>query len=209
MAAENYFIELNKINCNGKVETKNGLSYLSWAWAWTELKKRHPSATYEIFANPSNGMPYFTDGKTGMVHTAVTVDGITHDDWLPIMDNRNKSIATESITSFEVNKAIQRSLTKAVARHGIGLYIYAGEDLPESETDERYNDSVTTGLALVDVLELPSDVERILEGIGILEKVKDSDTVIKNALKAKMKEKHITYNKETKTYEWEKGFEKK
>ena len=127
---ENYFTELNNINVNGHTEQKNGLTYLSWAWAWGELKKIHPDATYTIYEN-KDGLFYHTDGKTAWVKTGVTVDGIEHIEYLPVMDFRNKSIPVDSITSFDVNKAIQRSLTKAVARHGLGLYIYAGEDLPE------------------------------------------------------------------------------
>ena len=132
----NYFIELNKIDVNDKIEKKNGLSYLSWAYAWGELKKRFPNATYKIYENTlPNGyvVNYFTDGKTSYVKTSVTVNDIEHIEELPVMDFRNKSIPLEAMTSFDVNKAIQRSLTKAVARHGLGLYIYAGEDLPEQE----------------------------------------------------------------------------
>ena len=127
---ENYFNELNSIDVKDKIEKKNGLSYLSWAWAWGELKKRHPNATYTVYEN-ANGLNYHTDGNTAWVKTGVTVNDIEHIEYLPIMDYKNKSIPVGNITSFDVNKAIQRSLTKAVARHGLGLYIYAGEDLPE------------------------------------------------------------------------------
>ena len=130
---ENYFIKLNNINCSEKIEKKNGLSYLSWAWAWGEIKKIHPTANYKIYET-ENGVNYWTDGRTGWVKTGVTINDIEHIEYLPIMDFKNKSIPLESITSFDVNKAIQRSLTKACARHGLGLYIYAGEDLPENET---------------------------------------------------------------------------
>ena len=136
----NYFIELNKIDVNDKIEKKNGLSYLSWAYAWGELKKRFPNATYKIYENTlPNGyvVNYFTDGKTSYVKTSVTVNDIEHIEELPVMDYRNKSIPLEAMTSFDVNKAIQRSLTKAVARHGLGLYIYAGEDLPEQEPTQK------------------------------------------------------------------------
>ncbi len=129
---KNYFVELNNINVSDKIEKKNDLSYLSWAWAWGELKKLHPTATYTIYEN-ADGLFYHTDGKTAWVKTGVTVDGLEHIEYLPVMDFRNKSIPVENITSTDVNKAIQRSLTKAVARHGLGLYIYAGEDLPEEE----------------------------------------------------------------------------
>ena len=132
---DNYFRTLNDINVNGKTELKNGLTYLSWAWAWGEVKKLFPDATYTIYEN-ENGWFYHTDGKTCWVKTGVTVNGIEHIEYLPVMDFRNQSINAEKVTSFDVNKAIQRSLTKAVARHGLGLYIYAGEDLPEAEIKE-------------------------------------------------------------------------
>lgn len=131
---ENYFKVLNDINVNDKTEKKNGLTYLSWAWAWGEVKKRFPDSVYEIYEN-ADGLFYHTDGMTCWVKTGVTINGIEHIEYLPVMDFKNKSIPRDSVTSFDVNKAIQRSLTKAVARHGLGLYIYAGEDLPESEKE--------------------------------------------------------------------------
>lgn len=130
---DNYFQKLADINVNDKTERKNGLTYLSWAWAWAEVKKLFPDAAYTIYENAS-GWNYHTDGRTAWVKTGVTVNGLEHIEYLPVMDHRNRSIPLESISSFDVNKAIQRSLTKAVARHGLGLYIYAGEDLPEAET---------------------------------------------------------------------------
>lgn len=126
------FATLNAVNCNEHTEKKNGLIYLSWAWAWAEVKKRFPLATYTIYENP-DGWNYFTDGRTCWVKTGVTIDGLEHIEYLPVMDYRNASIPADKVTSFDVNKAIQRSLTKAAARHGLGLYIYAGEDLPEDE----------------------------------------------------------------------------
>lgn len=131
---DNYFTQLNKINVSDKTEKKNGLTYLSWAWAWGELKKRHPDATYTIYEN-RDGWMYHTDGNTCWVKTGVTVGGTEHIEYLPVMDHKNRAIPLASVTSTDVNKAIQRSLTKAVARHGLGLYIYAGEDLPEGEED--------------------------------------------------------------------------
>ena len=130
MATENYFSKLNSINCNDKTEQKNGLTYLAWAYAWGEVKKLFPDSTYTIYEN-ENGWFYHTDGHTCWVKTGVTINGIEHIEYLPVMDFKNKSIPVDQVTSFDVNKAIQRSLTKAVARHGLGLYIYAGEDLPE------------------------------------------------------------------------------
>lgn len=126
------FETLNAINCNKHTETKNGLTYLSWAWAWAEVKKAYPAAFYTIY-EAANGWNYHTDGRTCWVKTGVTIEGLEHIEYLPVMDARNRSIPADAVTSFDVNKAIQRSLTKACARHGLGLYIYAGEDLPEAE----------------------------------------------------------------------------
>ena len=126
----NYFEELNKINVNDKTEGKGKFTYLSWTFAWGELKKKHPDATYTVYEN-EHGWNYHTDGRYAWVKTGVTVEGIEHIEYLPVMDFNNKSITVDKITSFDVNKTIQRSVTKAIARHGLGLYIYAGEDLPD------------------------------------------------------------------------------
>ena len=131
--SDNYFSELAAVNVSGKVEKKNGLSYVSWPWAWAEVKKRYPDSTYTIYEN-AQGWNYHTDGRTCWVKTGVTVNGIEHIEELPVMDSRNRSIPADQVDSFAVNKAIQRSITKACARHGLGLYIYAGEDLPEDTT---------------------------------------------------------------------------
>lgn len=134
----NRFEKLAAINCNDKTERKNGLTYLSWAWAWDQFKRLYPDSYYTIYEG-QDGCLYHTDGHTCWVKTGVTlVDGDfsrEHIEYLPVMDFKNRSIPLELITSFDANKAIQRSLTKAVARHGLGLYIYAGEDLPEGETE--------------------------------------------------------------------------
>ena len=139
------FETLNAVNCNEHTEKKNGLTYLSWAWAWAEVKKRYPLSYYKIYED-ENGRPYFTDGRTCWVKTGVVVApaseaaaqgyGIEHIEYLPVMDYNNRSIPLEKVTSMDVNKSIQRSLTKACARHGLGLYIYAGEDLPEGEPEK-------------------------------------------------------------------------
>lgn len=130
------FAKLSAINVNDHTEKKGGLTYLSWPWAWGELKKLYPDSYYTVYED-ANGCPYHTDGKTCWVKTGVTlVDGdksLEHIEYLPVMDSRNRSIPLASVTSFDANKTIQRSLTKAIARHGLGLYIYAGEDLPEGE----------------------------------------------------------------------------
>lgn len=130
------FDTLNAINVNDHTEKKGNLTYLSWAWAWQEVKKACPDATYTIYEN-QQGWNYFTDGRTCWVKTGVTINGIEHIEYLPVMDNRNNSLPLERVTSFSVNTAIQRSLTKACARHGLGLYIYAGEDLPQGEAEAQ------------------------------------------------------------------------
>lgn len=162
MAEKNYFEVLNNIDVGDKIEKKNGLSYLSWAWAWGEIKKRHPDAIYTIYEN-ADGLFYHTDGKTAWVKTGVTVNGIEHIEYLPVMDYKNKSIPIENITSTDVNKAIQRSLTKAVARHGLGLYIYAGEDLPEEKkatTDREMDENLEKKISANDV----KIIEKMVEG---------------------------------------------
>lgn len=126
------FSVLNAINCNEHTEKKNGLTYLSWAWAWQMVKKNYPTASYTIYEN-ADGLNYHTDGRTCWVKTGVTIEGLEHIEYLPVMDYNNRSISVDKVTSTDVNKAIQRSLTKACARHGLGLYIYAGEDLPSKE----------------------------------------------------------------------------
>lgn len=143
--AENYFSTLYDLDVRNKTKTKNGLSYLSWAAAWAEVKKKFPDATYKIYEQTIKiedaiegrvvsrevPRPWFDDGNTGWVKTGVIINGIEHIEALPIMDFKNKSIEAGKITSADANKSIQRSLTKACARHGIGLYIYEGEDLPQ------------------------------------------------------------------------------
>ena len=133
------FETLNAINVNEHTEKKNNLTYLSWAWAWAEVKKKYPTANYVVYERDTENGPvnYFTDGKTCWVKTGVTIDGLEHIEELPVMDFKNRSIPLEAVNSMDVNKTIQRSLTKACARHGLGLYIYAGEDLPEEDDDAK------------------------------------------------------------------------
>ena len=152
------FDVLNSINVNEHTEKKNNLTYLSWAWAWSKVKEHYPDAFYTIYEN-KDGLFYHTDGRTCWVKTGVTINGLEHIEYLPVMDNRNQSIGVDRVTSFDVNKAIQRSLTKAAARHGLGLYIYAGEDLPEAVKDEEQNDlgnACLEAAAAADVKELES-----------------------------------------------------
>lgn len=149
-----HFEKLNAINVNDKTEVKdNGqvkLTYLSWAWAWQECKKQFPDASYEI-EKFENNLPYVYDENTGyMVFTKVTIEGITHEMWLPVMDEKNKAMKNKSYTyktkygekevapatMFDINKTIMRCLTKNLAMFGLGIYIYAGEDLPEDVKNE-------------------------------------------------------------------------
>lgn len=134
--SENVYKTLSAININKHVETKNKFSYLSWAWAWGTLLENYPKSTYEIYES-SEERNYFHDGRTAWVKTGVIVEGVEMIEFLPVMDFRNASIPVDKLTSMDVNKAIQRSLTKAVARHGLGLYLYAGEDLPEADKPEN------------------------------------------------------------------------
>lgn len=152
-----YFNELYNLNVNENIEKKNGLSYLSWSWAVAEILKKYPDMTYEILRFENN-LPYTYDEKTGyMVFTKVTIAGITREMWLPVMDSANKAMLdhkytyqvknyktgeliekdVQPATMFDVNKTIMRCLTKNFAMFGLGLYIYAGEDLPEEEQNRK------------------------------------------------------------------------
>lgn len=142
------FEKLNAINVNGHTEQKNNLTYLSWVWAWTEVKNAYPDANYVIWRD-ADGKPYIKDPDLGfMVSTKITIDGLTHEMWLPVMDYNNnamkatkyklnkgrKAYDVEPATMFDVNTALMRCLVKNLAMFGLGLYIYAGEDLPEGES---------------------------------------------------------------------------
>lgn len=137
------FETLNAINVNGRTETKNNLTYLSWAWAWATAKEHYPEATYTIYED-ADGVFYHRDHNSAWVKTGVTIEGIEHIEYLPVMDFRNNSIELIKIKSTDVNKSIQRSLTKALARHGLGLYVYAGEDLPSTEKEQSEPKKVPT-----------------------------------------------------------------
>jgi hypothetical protein len=141
------FESLNAINVNDKVEKKSNLTYLSWAWAWAEVKKVHPSAAYTVLRDPMTEKPYFYDENLGyMVMTSVSINNETLEMWLPVMDGANQAMKKESYeyttrygvktvdaaTMFDINKTLMRCLTKNLAMFGLGLYIYAGEDLPET-----------------------------------------------------------------------------
>lgn len=125
---------LLELNVQDHVEKKNGLTYLSWAWAWAEALKADPTATFHVDTfQRADGttIPYMDINGTGMVWVRVTMFGKEMSCFLPVMDHRNKPI--QNPDSFQVNTAIMRCMTKCLALHGLGLYIYAGEDLPEQE----------------------------------------------------------------------------
>lgn len=145
------FETLNALNVNEHTEKKKTgkaeLTYLSWPWAWAEVKKRYPKAHYEV-KRFENGLPYTYDPLTGyMVYTSVTIESVTHEMWLPVMDGTNRAMKSEpyeyvtkyssgtvaAATMTDINKTIMRCLVKNLAMFGLGLYIYAGEDLPETE----------------------------------------------------------------------------
>jgi len=161
-----HFNKLFSINCNDKTEKKsNGsteLTYLSWTYAWAEVKKIFPNANYEILKFGENKLPYVYDEKTGyMVFTVVQIEDVEHEMWLPVMDSSNKAMkdkpytyktkkynystksydyfekTVEPATMFDINKTIMRCLTKNLAMFGLGLYIYSGEDLPENLEEEK------------------------------------------------------------------------
>lgn len=145
------FKTLNKIDVSQRVEKKKSgntwLTYLSWAWAWAEVKKKYPEAQYNIHKYGQEEKPYLYDKDLGyMVTTDVTIDGLTHEMWLPVMNHSNKAmkdheytydtkytknVKVEKASMFDINTTIMRCLVKNLAMHGLGLYIYAGEDLPE------------------------------------------------------------------------------
>lgn len=151
----NVFNELNQIDLKGKTDEKMGLTYLNWAWAWTILKQKFPSVIQTIYTHTititdtieqsSEGIKhitttereeevnYFTDGRTCYVKVGVTIDGKEEIVHLPVMNMKNQSIAVGSVTSVDVNRALQRAFVKAAAMQGLGLYIYAGEKEPEAE----------------------------------------------------------------------------
>jgi hypothetical protein len=119
---------LSAINVNEHTEKKNGLTYLSWAWAWGVLKNHYPEARFEKHVGP-DGLPYRMDSDGyAYVTVSVMVENITHTEVFPVLDHRNKAIKNPD--SFAVNASLQRALTKAISYHGLGHYIYAGEDLP-------------------------------------------------------------------------------
>lgn len=198
----NSFSKLRSLNVNDRVETKDGLTYLSWAWAWDEFKQHCPDATYEVVKAPS-GLPYFESEAGAMVFTKVTAGGETHEMWLPVMDGKNKAMQSkpytymvrdwktkqsvektvDAYTMFDINKTIMRCLVKNLAMFGLALYIYAGEDLPEAPPPEPVDlDSLLVPIQqAIDMDTLKRDYIAAVKAVGnnpdalkVLESAKDN-----------------------------------
>lgn len=125
--SKSIFGTLSAIDVSSKIYDKNGFSYIPWAIAWSMLKDKYPDAQRTVYESEA-GMPYFSDGAYAHVKVGVTVGGIEHIDYLPVIDYRNKSIPIENITSFDINKSIQRSTVKAIAMHGLGISLWMKDD---------------------------------------------------------------------------------
>ena len=129
------FKELTSINVRDKVEKKGRFDYLSWAYAWAIVKDKYPSANRKVYESEHTGLNFFSDGSTSYVKVGIEIEGVEHIDYLPVMGHNNQSLTIDKVTSFAVNKTIQRSTVKAIAMHGLGLSLWAGEDLADiSET---------------------------------------------------------------------------
>lgn len=186
------FKELYSVDCSNNIEKKsNGkanLSYLSWTWAFKEILTRCPDMTYEIemFEDKTTGamVPYTFDPKTGyMVFTKVTIDGVTRRMWLPVMDSanaamkdkpyeyetgfgQNKKVKTcAAADMFDINKTIMRCLTKNFAMFGLGLYIYAGEDIPKDLTSDEKIDAKSA--KVLETMMKPNQIEYIKQNLGV------------------------------------------
>lgn len=171
------FERLSAINVNEHVEKKDNLTYLSWAWAWSETKRACPDATYKILETE------YDDALGFMCHTTVTIEGETLEMWLPVMDGKNKSMKkqaytystkygdkqVDAATTFDINKTIMRCLVKNLAMFGLGIYIYAGEDLPEGEVTKKPEPKPAVGEELI---ELKKDTENWKAVVGYVEKNK-------------------------------------
>jgi len=174
---ENVFKRLSEVDVKSKIVKKGNQDYLSWSNAWSMLKQNYPTAQRIVYEDSLTGLNYFTDHKTAYVKVGVIVDGIEHIDYLPIMSYNNKSIKIEDITSFEVTKTIQRSMTKAIAMHGLGLSLWHGSDLidtvksaktPTSKIDLAVNDSNWAGVvAYVTANKTKLDLASIVKNLSI------------------------------------------
>ena len=128
---------LASVDVKSKVVKKGNMDYLSWSNAWHMLKENYPNAQRNVYEDPATGWNYFSDGRSAWVKVGIEVNGIEHIDYLPVMDFRNKSVNVDSVSSMDVNKTIQRSTTKAIAMHGLGLSLWKGEDIPEMTVEAK------------------------------------------------------------------------
>ena len=126
--SDSIFTKLSSIKTKDLIEKKGNQEYLSWSNSWRLLKELYPTANRTIYESEATGPNYHSDGRTAYVKVGVTIDGIEHIDYLPVMDFRNSSIPIDKLTSMDVNKTIQRSTTKAIAMHGLGLNLWTGEE---------------------------------------------------------------------------------
>ena len=141
----NYFTELDQVDVTNHIEKKGKFSYLSWAFAVRELKKRHPSATWTIHEYGDDGVPFIRTECGFFVKVTVTVDGVDATQVHPVLDHQNKAVTAPN--AFQINTSIQRCLTKAIALHGLGIHLYAGEDLPPSPPlDEKQVETLLSTL---------------------------------------------------------------
>jgi len=181
------FKTLSGVNVNDRTEERDGLTYLSWAWAWAEVKKRYPDATYTIWKDEKN-LPFVYDANTGyMVYTTVTIEGITHEMWLPVLGTMNKALKAEpynvrtrrgdmrieAATMFDINKAIMRCLTKNLAMFGLGLYIYAKEDLPEVYDEDQTQTKELNSEKVVKTENIPADEKQNVKDLVITAEQQD------------------------------------
>lgn len=203
MENKTIFETLSAINVNDKTEKKEGLTYLSWAWAWAEFQKVCPEATYHILKN-TEGLPYFADESGAIVYTRVTVGNITHEMWLPVMDGANRAMKStpytytikeykwdatqrkkmptgnlidkevEAYTMFDINKTIMRCLTKNLAMFGLGIYIYAGEDLPEGYEAPTPLEITTPKKSTLDKSRFNGAMDSIKKGFYTVEKLQEN-----------------------------------
>lgn len=156
-AMNNYFAVLNDVNVSEHVEKKGQFSYLSWPFAVAQLRLADPSATWQI--KRFDGLPYLKTEGGYFVEVEVTVQGISLGQLHPVLDGKNKPI--QSPTAFDINTSIQRCLVKAIALHGLGLYIYAGEDLPDSAKTETLSASQQETIRKM-IEDVDGNLERLL-----------------------------------------------
>ena len=188
------FKTLSEVNISEKVEKKGNQKYLSWSNAWEIAKQHFPDMQRTIYEDQLTGLNYFTDHKTAYVKVGVTINDLEHIDYLPVMDFRNQSISVDKVTSMDVNKTIQRSTTKALAMHGLGLSLWTGEDMvdtvktakaPTTKIDLAVNDANWDGVvSYINANKAKLDLATIVKNLSIKYNL---STAVKKALGDLMK----------------------